>query len=107
MTEETSPPDIKTNFILRLWRGDVPLWKTYWVYGSLVGFILSIAVRLVLYQYYYYAEDFSTFDRYVIAYLLVAFISLYSLLISLAFGEALINTENYIHKNVDMRCWHK
>jgi hypothetical protein len=81
-TEETSSPDNKANFILRLWRGDVPLWKTYWIYGSVVGAILGVSIRLLLYRYYYYyLEDLSTFDRYAISYLLFAVIILYSLLI--------------------------
>lgn len=81
MIDEKSSQDKKTNFILRLWRGDVPLWKTYWIYGVLIGVILNISVTWVLYQSYYYAEDFSQFDRYSISYFLLAVILLYSLLV--------------------------
>lgn len=82
MTEEYLPREEKANVIVRLWRGDVPLWKTYWIYGALVGAILNILLTIWLYQRSYYAEAFSKFDQYFISYFFLAVIIVYSILIS-------------------------
>jgi hypothetical protein len=81
MTEENLAQVKKANFILRLWSGDVPLWKTYWIYGSLLGVILTASVDWLIYQINYYASDFSQFDRSVISSVLVTVIVTYSLVI--------------------------
>lgn len=35
------------NFLGQLWRGEVALVKTYWIYGVLVSFLLNGAVLLI------------------------------------------------------------
>jgi len=44
-----TPAYSRPNFIVRLWRGDVPLVRAYWVYGVLVVFILRIALLTTTY----------------------------------------------------------
>lgn len=85
MIEEHSVQEKKANIIVRLWRGEVPLWKTYWLYGSLAGVIINLSVTWLTYQIYYYrsnASDLSKFDVYAISYTILVIITLYTLLIT-------------------------
>lgn len=77
-------PQEKANVLARLWRGDIPLWKSYWLYGSLAGIILNVIVTLTVYQTAYYAENFSKFDLYLISYLLIVITILYSVIVFVA-----------------------
>ncbi len=40
----------KTNLVLDLWRGDVPLVKTYWLFGVVVGICFAITFAFIEYQ---------------------------------------------------------
>ena len=81
MVEANIPYRQKTNIILRLWSGEVALWKTYWLFGSLGSIILTSLVTWLTYQVNYHAADFSQFDRYAFSYSLLTFIYLYTLVI--------------------------
>jgi len=35
------------NLLKELWRGDVPLVKTYWIYGVVVSAVLSVLLRVL------------------------------------------------------------
>lgn len=36
------------NLIKRLWRGEIPLWKTFWLYGVLLPIVVSILYPILL-----------------------------------------------------------
>jgi len=40
----------KTSLVLDLWRGDVPLVKTYWLFGVVVGICFAITFAFIEYQ---------------------------------------------------------
>jgi len=42
--------DVKTNLVLDLWRGDVPLVKAYWLFGVVVGICFAITFAFIEYQ---------------------------------------------------------
>jgi hypothetical protein len=81
MSQHSLSQEKQPNLIIRLWRGDVPLWKAYWLYGVLLGVIINVAVTGLLYQVYYRAVDFSAFDFNAISYLLLSALTLYSIVI--------------------------
>jgi len=42
--------DVKTNLVLDLWRGDVPLVKAYWLFGVVVVICFAITFAFIEYQ---------------------------------------------------------
>lgn len=105
MNGEHSVREKKANIIGRLWRGDVPLWKTYWIYGSLVGIIVNLSITWFAYQIYYYASDateLSKFDIYAISYTILAVVTLYTLLIT---GGVWRSASNYKILHPDRRIY--
>lgn len=42
--------DVNTNLVLDLWRGDVPLVKSYWLFGVVVGICFAITFAFIEYQ---------------------------------------------------------
>jgi hypothetical protein len=43
MSSEETAKTNNSNLFLKLWRGEIPLWQSYWIYGALVG----VALRLL------------------------------------------------------------
>jgi len=69
------------NFFVKLWRGDVPLWKTYWLYGVLGGVIFRLLSPLLTYVLVLNANILSRFDILFVTYIFNSIIISYSLVI--------------------------
>jgi hypothetical protein len=80
-------------FIVRLWRGDVALVITYWVFGAVGGVALRLLSPAVTYEIMAHSTTMSVFDIQVLLYLWVAFLITYSVLFSSRSGEARISIE--------------
>ena len=52
--------------VKQLWRGDVPLARTYWMFGVLVGVFFSIAAVLIEYIYIQISKSFGQVPIYVL-----------------------------------------
>jgi hypothetical protein len=72
------------NFVARLWRGDVSLGKTYWIFGVLVGVVLKLLSPAITYEVMSHASLMSTFDIQAILYGWAAIVILYSIFILIA-----------------------
>jgi hypothetical protein len=67
------------NFVARLWRGDVSLGKTYWLFGVLAGFALRLVTWPVKYEVWSHAGSMSRFDILTLLYGWAALVILYSI----------------------------
>ena len=72
MTEEGLNTEQRKNIIVRLWKGHVQLWKTYWLYGVLAGLIIRLLTPVVAYEVSYNVNSLSPFDVYLIIIWLLA-----------------------------------
>ncbi|MDQ0395384.1 hypothetical protein [Labrys monachus] len=72
------------SLIVRLWRGDVPLAVTYWVFGVVVGAILRLALPGVTYLVFANAKNLSNFDVSAILYLAWGVVSAYFIFVFVA-----------------------
>ena len=84
MSAVTSTDERSSNFILRLWRGQVSLAKTYWLFGVLFGVIIRVASPGVTYLIFSNNEKLSAFDITALTDGWLVFIIAYSLFISVA-----------------------
>jgi hypothetical protein len=71
-------------FIVRLWRGDVALVITYWVFGAVGGVALRLLSPAATYEIMAHSTTMSVFDIQVLLYLWVAFLITYSVFILVA-----------------------
>jgi hypothetical protein len=72
------------NFVARLWRGDVSLAKTYWIFGVLVGVALRLLSPAVTYEVMSHARLMSAFDIRALLYGWAAIVIIYSVFILIA-----------------------
>jgi hypothetical protein len=82
MSSEVMTQKNNSNVLLRLWRGDIALWKTYWLYGGLGGIIISVLAPLLTYILASNASLMSRFDLLVIYFLFFALVLIYTLIVS-------------------------
>ena len=68
------------DLILALWRGDVPLVRSYWLFGVVAGLFFNIAFMYIEYQ----NAVFSTGVGLIFVLALVVFVFTYSVLIFVA-----------------------
>jgi hypothetical protein len=68
------------NLIRNLWRGDIPLVKTYWLFGVIAGIFFNIVFAYIEYQSTVFSKGFG--PMFVLG--LVVFVFTYSVFISFA-----------------------
>jgi hypothetical protein len=73
-----------SGFVFRLWRGEIPLVKTYWIYGCLVGLVIRLISPALTYILVANSQSLSAFDVSFISYLWVLITVLYSVFILIA-----------------------
>jgi hypothetical protein len=78
----TTPPAVKSNFVGRLWNGDISLVETYWLFGVLGGFILRILSLALTYVITYNSPSLSAFDISLISDLWFALVMNYSIIVT-------------------------
>jgi hypothetical protein len=88
MTEEVLNTERRENIIIRLWKGNVSLGKTYWLYGVLAGLIIRLISPLVTYGVSYNLSYLSTFDVSLIIYSWIAAVLLYSAFMSVSIWQS-------------------
>lgn len=77
----TTPPAVKSNFVGRLWNGDISLGETYWLFGVLGGLILRLLSRALTYVIAYNSPSLSAFDISLISDLWFALVMNYSIIV--------------------------
>jgi hypothetical protein len=70
------------HFFLKLWSGEIPLWKSYWIYGVVVGAILRLLSPLLTYLLVSHTYMMSAFDISMITYTWTAILATYAIVIS-------------------------
>jgi len=68
MSSEEAGEQSNSNILLRLWRGEIVLWKTFWLFGVLGGIIIISVPALIKYTITINANNRSNFDIKIIAY---------------------------------------
>lgn len=77
------PLEKKAPFVVRLFRGDVRLVITYWVFGSLIGALLNVAYTLIEANYIKVATSenllllFQLFSWFTVAYVIFIYIAIW------------------------------
>jgi hypothetical protein len=62
MSSEETAKTNNSNLFLKLWRGEIPLWQSYWIYGALVGVALRLLSPWLTYILVSNANSMSKFD---------------------------------------------
>lgn len=81
------------NYIKKLWRGEVTLWKIYWLWGSLGNVLFRIFAVGITYLTYANARSLSPFDIAAIHYVLAAVWVAYNVLILSGIWRSAANYE--------------
>lgn len=68
MSSEEVGEQSNSNILLRLWRGEITLWKTFWLSGVLGGIIIRSVTALIKYTITINANNRSNFYIKLIAY---------------------------------------
>lgn len=102
---EYVPPVESTNFLARLWRGQIPLGQTYWIYGVLGSIVIRIISPVIAYYMAANATSLSGFDIALIRYTWAAIAIAYSLFICVAIWRsanryAIIKPKNKVNASL-------
>ena len=71
----------KSNIFLRLWRGELPLWQSYWIYGALGGLVLRFISPAITYFLVANSKSLSLFDIRAITYIWFAAVTFYTVVV--------------------------
>lgn len=74
----------RPSFLMRLWRGDVGLGVTYWIFGVLVGIIIRIIYMQLMYDLGGAASSVSEQEIGIIGWIFISIASLYAALFSVS-----------------------